>query len=409
MLIELDDVKMQFVDWLYLKDHEVIDILLGAVVSNQFRGPDAINLNIVGPPSSTKTELLRSLSGYPSIYTISTLTPQTLLSGIKGSNGSLLLNLRKDGKNVLVIKDLTSILEMRSESRQEIFGQLREIADGYLSKTFGTGKRIEWVGKLGLITGVTGVIDEHHGHNEILGARCLYCRVSNDNPKAMAERARRMAGKEIKMRYQLKEITKQFLEQFNEPKIENVRISEEIEGKLISLACFVALARTGVSRDHFHQIVTSVPEAEGPARLTKQLWILGAGIAAVQGKEEFDEGVYKVIKRVAMNSLPKHRNVILKVMWETSVMSSVWEHTRSISKMVNMPTNTTVRCLEDLWMLTLLSRHIEGEDDDDDGWKTKRVPYGWQLSKECIELIESSQIYLFNEEELSNNCDFNDR
>lgn len=394
MGIELNDLKLHFVEWLYLKDHEVIDIILGAVIANQFQGPDSINVNVVGPPSSTKTELLRSLSGYSPVYTISTLTPQTLISGMKGSRGSLLLNLKSDGKKILIIKDLTSILEMRSESRQEIFGQLREIADGYLSKTFGTGKRVEWSGKLGVITGVTSIIDEHHGHNEILGARCLYCRVSNENPKAMAQRARKIAGKEIRMREQLQEITKQFLEQFREPKIENIRISDEIEKKLISLACFVAQGRTGISRDRMHKTVEYIPEAEGPARLTKQLWVLGAGIATVQGKDELDDGVYRVLKRIAMNSLPKHRQIILKTMWETTIMSSIWEPTKAIGKLINAPTETAKRYCEDLWMLNLLNRRIEGEDsEDDEGWKRSRTPYGWQLSESCISLIEESEIY----------------
>jgi len=406
MGIELDDVKLSFVEWLYLKDHEVIDILLGAVIANLFQGPDSLNLDLVGPPSSTKTELLRSLSGYQPIYTISTLTPQTFLSGIKGNRGSLLLNLKSDGKKLLVLKDLTSILEMRSESRQEIFGQLRDIADGYTSKTFGTGKRVEWTGKLGILAGVTSVIDEHHAHNQILGERFLYCRVSNNNPEAMAERARKIAGKEIRMRDQLQEVMKQFLEQFEEPKIENIRISEEIEGKLISLACLIAQARTAVSRDRYHQTVTHLPETEGPARLVKQLWILGAGIATVQGKHEFDEGVYKIIKRIGTNSLPKHRALILRTMWESLIMSDKWETTRLISKLICTPTETVKRYLEDLWMVGLLNRRIEGEDADDDTWKVRNTPYFWNLSKRCIESIEKSGVFLLYAEDFLKNDDF---
>ena len=202
------------------------------------------------------------------------------------------------------------------------------------------------------------------------------------------------------MREQLKEITKQFLQQFNDPQIENISIPEEIENKLISLACFIAQARTGVSRDRYHQTVMAIPEAEGPARLTKQLWTMGAGIAIVQGKKEIDDAVYKILTRIAINSLPRHRNSILKTMFESLIMSSVWEHTKAIGKLIATPTETVKRYLEDLWMLGLVARQVEGEDDDDDAWKTKRVPYGWQLSKSAIELIESSEIYLFNAENL---------
>lgn len=396
-MIELSDVKLAFAEWLFLKDHEVIDVLLGAVVANLFDGPDALNLHIVGPPSSSKTELLRSLSDYPAIYTLSTLTPQTLISGIKGGGGSLLLNLKKEGRRLLIIKDLTTILEMRSEARQEVFGQLREVADGYLSKSFGTGKTIQWSGKLGILAGVTPVIDEHHAHNQILGERFLYCRVSNEDPRAMATRARKMAGREITMRGELREVVKEFLLQFQDPKIQEIHISDDIEQKLINLACFIAEARTGVSRDRWHRTVEAMPEAEGPARLVKQLWVLGAGVTTIQGKTHLDAGVYSVLKRIAVNSLPRHRNIILKNLWEGAIISDQWEATKAIGKLIGAPTETTKRYLEDLWMLGLLNRRIEGEDsEDDESWKIKKAPYSWQLSRKTIELIEMSEIYFSN-------------
>ena len=393
MRIELDELKMSFVEWLYLKDHHVIDILNAVFVANLFDGADSLNIDIVGPPSSTKTELLRSFSTDPRVYTISTLTPQTLISGMKGPRGSLLLNLRSDGKQFLIIKDLTSILEMRSESKHEILGQLREIADGYISKSFGTGRRVEWEGKLGILGGVTPIIDEDNGHNQILGERFLYCRVSNDDPAAMATRARKMAGKEHRMRAQLQEITKQFLDQFKQPKIEDVQIPEEIDQKLIALSCFIAQARTGVSREQYHQTIKSLPEAEGPARLVKQLWLLGAGLATIHEKDTLDESDYRIVKRVAINSMPRHRCQVLRTMWDAEVMGSNWETSRSIGNLVSLPTETAKRYLEDLWLCHLLNRKIEGQEDDDN-WKMTKTPYLWQLSPNCIEFIEEGQIFL---------------
>jgi hypothetical protein len=83
----LENVKLAFVSWMDLVDHYVIDLLLGFIVANLFRGPDPVHLYVVGPPSTGKTELLRSFFGYPKVFTISTLTPQTLISGIKGLGG----------------------------------------------------------------------------------------------------------------------------------------------------------------------------------------------------------------------------------------------------------------------------------------------------------------------------------
>lgn len=82
MHIELDDLKLTFVEWLDLRDTTIIDVILGCIISNEFKG-DPINLYIVGAPSTGKTELLRALNAYKKVYTISTMTPQTLISGIR--------------------------------------------------------------------------------------------------------------------------------------------------------------------------------------------------------------------------------------------------------------------------------------------------------------------------------------
>lgn len=66
------------------------------------------------------------------------------------------------------------------------------------------------------------------------------------------------------MRQELQEVVKQFLEQFEEPKIEDVHITEEMDQKLINLACFVAQARTGVARDRYDKTIEYMPEARDP-------------------------------------------------------------------------------------------------------------------------------------------------
>jgi len=395
MSIELDDLKLSFCDWLYLKDDQIIDIVAGAVIANQFEGPDSFNLDIVGPASSTKTEILRSLNKHKLIYTASTLTPQTLISGMKSSSASLLTRLKEEGKKILIVKDLTTILEMRSESRQEILSQIREVADGYCSKDFGTGRRVSWEGKLGFICGVTPLIDQHHGHNQMLGERFLFCRVTNDDPYAMAKKAKQKTGKEIKMREELSQTMNQFLEQFEGAKIKDIDILVDTDEKLTNLACFLAQGRTGVSRDRYTRTIEYMPEPEGTARISKQLWVLGAGIATVQGKKVLDEDVYRILRRVVENSLPRHRGIILRRLWESMITSEDWAVTKTIGEMVQTPTDTTKRYLEDLWVCNLLDRRIEGEDDEDN-FRSNTKPYQWKLSKIGIDLIEKSEIFLSN-------------
>ena len=59
--------------WVHLEPGEevVLDVVLGAVVANQFSG-DPVWLFLVGPPGALKTEILRSLSSRNEIYELST-------------------------------------------------------------------------------------------------------------------------------------------------------------------------------------------------------------------------------------------------------------------------------------------------------------------------------------------------
>ena len=131
---KLADVKRVVNKWLYLEDPYIIDVILSVYVANRIEG-DPVWMMLIGPPSSAKTELLRSFDGHENAYFLSSLTPSTLVSGMPQKKNmedpSLLLKL--DDK-LLVVKDFTSILSMRSESQQEIIAQLREIYDGKYSK-----------------------------------------------------------------------------------------------------------------------------------------------------------------------------------------------------------------------------------------------------------------------------------
>ncbi len=396
MHIDLEDLKLTFAEWLELREATIIDVLCGAVIANEFKG-DPTNLYIVGPPSSGKTELLRALNGYKKIYTISSMTPQTFISGIKAKGGSLLLNLKEAGQTILILKDFTTILEMRSESRAEILSQIREITDGYISKAFGTGKKVEWSGKLAIIAGVTPVIDRHHLVNQTLGERFLYYRIPDDGAShSIAEKARSMAGKEQAMRKELEQMTTQFLDQFKDPKIEKMKISDEINQKLVSLSCFIATSRTGVSRDPYSKTIDFYPVPEGPARLVKQLWTLGAGIAIVQAKDKFDEDVLRIIRKVGCDCLPSNKNQILRSLWTKAIHGDRWETTRYLAKLINYPVPTAKLHLEDLMMLQLLNRRIQGQEVEDDSYNWKRSetsPYEWQLSEAGCKLIRDSGVY----------------
>jgi hypothetical protein len=159
---------------------------------------------------------------HPKIFSFSNLTPTTLISGHKsrdGKNHSLLLKLKTWRKEIIVLKDFTTVLELRRESRQEILSQIREISDGYLSKSFGNDQDVTWSGRLAIIAGVTPVIDRHHSISQILGERFITYRMESDDTRRKATKAIYVVGKEKSMRLELEQMTKDFLQQLKKSEV----------------------------------------------------------------------------------------------------------------------------------------------------------------------------------------------
>ena len=126
---DLTEVLGVFDELLYLPDHGAVLVALAGIVANYATG-DPVWPLLVGPPGCGKSEIISALTGAPGVWSLSSLTPQTLLSGFerKGTPASLLLQIGEFG--ILAFKDLTTVLTMHREARAQIVGQLREVADG---------------------------------------------------------------------------------------------------------------------------------------------------------------------------------------------------------------------------------------------------------------------------------------
>lgn len=152
------------------------------------------------------------------------------------------------------------------------------------------------------------------------------------------------------MRTELKRAFKSFICSLEGIDISVISVSEEMENKIIDLACFTAAARTGVSRNRYTHIAEYTPEPELPVRLTKQLYQLGCALATVRRKLELEQEEWQVIKKVAIDCLPRQRWLLIRKLHNVGGGSI-----KDISLATNCPYPTTKLLLEDLNALELVN------------------------------------------------------
>jgi hypothetical protein len=328
--------------WLLLRDPDVLPLVLGAVVAHR-RGADASPwLLVVGPPSSAKTEVLRALWGAPKVEPLSSLTARTLASGLKESpNGepSLLARLSDE---ILVVKDLTTVLELRQEERQTILAQLREVYDGRFDMSWGTGKTLRWQGRLGFLAGVTEAIDQHHHAMAILGPRFLLLRPRSPDREEVSLRAMENDQREPEMRAELAGAVAAFLATLEERPLPEV--PRELRRWLAKVADFVTRARSPVARDGRGRELEHVPEPELPPQFAKQLQAMARGAALVSGRDAVSAKEQRRVARLALDCIPRaRREALIELLRHDDLIE-----TGAIAGALQRPTTTVRRALEDV-------------------------------------------------------------
>lgn len=381
----LTDLKKVIHKWFYIEDDRIIDVIMAVYVANRFNA-DPIWLIIIAPPSNTKTELLRAFDGHKNAFFLSNLTPSTLVSGktSKKSEPSLLPKLND---KMVILKDFTTILSMRSENRQEILAQLRETYDGQYSKSFGTGKTFNWTGKFGLIAACTPVYDSHYAVIGSMGERFILYRSENMSGVKMGLQAQKIVAQENKMRTEIKGAVHKFINQFNTLKNVNFAKNEDVNNMIIALACFCAYARCPVERDRYNRAILYDPMPEGTPRLVKQFMQMGMGLALVCGKNTIDFFVYEIVKKIGRDLIPAQRLKILRHLWDAKAFefANGWETTREVAEAVNRPTTTIKLILEDLMVVGVLKRGTKQEGAN--------IPYTWQITDKVCEWLGQAEVF----------------
>ncbi|MGD0205373.1 MAG: bifunctional DNA primase/polymerase, partial [Dehalococcoidia bacterium] len=347
-----EDVVAAFSKWLHLPDMEAIDVLMATAIAIYLPG-DPLWLYYVGPPGATKTEPLRALSG-PRVMSLSSLTPQTLISGYKGDPSKVDLLPKLDGK-LLIVKDFTSILSKKPDDAAAIFADLREAYDGYLEKSYGSGVGTKgYSARFGLIAAVTPALDRFRTVHSLLGERFLRIDLHTD-AQATIQRASELEGQENEMRAELRSLVSGYLHAAGEWVDPDILVEQRFLDQLRALAHVTATLRTEVDRDR-QRLVLYQPVPEVGTRLVKQLQKLAKALANWRERMVVTAEDYVTVRRVALDCVRSQRRKVVGVLQSAEGAAIL---TADVGSLAGIPSDTLREICEDLWQLGVVKRSGE--------------------------------------------------
>ncbi len=307
-------------DLFYTEDEALFPLILAIVVGSRLSTPTTW-LFIVGPPSGGKGTVLSTLNKVNFIRQISDLTPNTFLSGmsIAGKETSLLKDL---GENFCVtMKDFTTMIAKADEARSQILSQMREVYDGFIVKATGNGKLLEWGSKerpwkSTFIMATTEEIYSLQQETNGMGARAVnYVFTPQNRKKTMRASLnnKRNAEKFGKALNELQDDVNEFvMKMIEKAPFEFAPVPEDIENDIIDVADLATQCRSSVNRNYRGEKQLAL-SAEFPMRMGEQLLAIAQLLMHINGGH-LTEVLRSAIYKVAFDSIPKQRRMVLEVM-----------------------------------------------------------------------------------------------
>ena len=344
---------------LELNDNYVnaIRLCLATILSIGMRDKDPVWVFLVGPPGFGKTAILSSFKNCSTCVFQSSLSKQNLISGWKTENGkdpSLLPKLRD---KTLILKDYTEVLAKHKTDRDEIFSILRGAFDGEVDRVFGNQQERHYHDLH--FPALAGVTDEIQRFSQTsLGERFLKFDIHslNIDQEAQQLKAVNTALFGLEDTEELSAFVNHFLLQewdFSKNRIKQIYSESEYITKLNALCRLTAWIRTSVPREEFSRTnrVAYAPRKESANRLSVQLHKLAISLTIMEDKLRVDESIYKLLKKIAYNTVDGYGFRILKRL-HTNGASSVVQ----INGDIQLAREQIYGILEDLQLVGLVEQ-----------------------------------------------------
>lgn len=335
------DLERIFSTWIHFeREPNELLISVAVILANRLDSVP-IWLYLVGPASSLKSTILKAMEGAIEVYMLDQLTENTLVSGFKDKKNRDMSVLPQLNRKVVVMKDFTTILNMRSESRNAIFGQLRGAYDGFIDKGTGVGM-IQHRAKFGILAGVTGAIEMLRSAENVLGERFMYFRNTQPDSNHSYSQIMQNIGRDSIMGRELKAAMNRFLNGYELPI--RIRVNDEAQQILREWVKIIAILRTSSQRDFKGDIIVPVTQSEFGGRLFTQIITLYFVLIQLVNENR----AIRVVKRIALNSVPETRKRIL------IGFSNGYRSDRELQAVAKVSRSTVYRTLEELRFLDII-------------------------------------------------------
>lgn len=372
----LPELKELYKSVYYVEEDMIIDVIVATAIAT-ILSSDPVWLLIIGGPSSGKSELVNTLNKIPFVHPVSSMTENTFLSSMRtpdGKEASLLHQI--GGRGMITMKDYTSILSMRSEKRDVIVGQMREIYDGAITKKAGNGNSQSWEGKINWIGAVTESIYLAEDESSGMGRRTINYIMPNQDRKATTRQSRRNNSDIGEKRTRIQEAFAEYIMETTENMERDLPdIDDELADELINLADFVTRVRTPTERNFRGELIL-IPSAEMPMRVFHMFQTLAKVFKHLNNGVITDEHK-KILYKLAMDSIPKQKYLTLKILSEHKMVT-----TKGAAQKLRYPTETMRMWLENVNVLGICER---GGGDGSDG--NPMAADSWMINEEFRQIM----------------------
>lgn len=355
--------------WFADPDIEALRICAATALSHYPLKQKACWIFVMGASSTGKTRLcIQPFSGIPQVLSLSNITPRSFLTGY-GTGQTGLLKRPGGASQIWLFKDFTTVLSKDWQDLNKILGTLREVWDGEYEDHTGSGAGLQgWKGKVTILTAGTPKAERALASGTALGARFLQLAL---RPCLSSERLTRAAlaqmGHDEEIDQGLKLYASRLIAaaklQWEKDEYRCPPLPPRFHAPLNSLISLMIHMRAPVERHSTTNRIKDVGEPEAIPRGVQTLWLLMVAHARLSGRTEPDLSDLSVATRVALDTIPSRRRLVLTLLGPYAEEPIVDLATRS-----GLYPGTFYEIIEDLEALGLADKHKPPCDLHDRQW-----------------------------------------